>query len=75
MSSLDFAGKLAVVTGSSKQNGIGFATVYALAKGGADVTSLAPRYMVMLMSRRLSSITILTRTRPSLVLLRSGNLE
>ncbi|CAI7652353.1 unnamed protein product [Penicillium crustosum] len=37
MSSLEFTGKLAIVTGASKQNGIGFATAYALAKGGADI--------------------------------------
>lgn len=35
--STDFKGKLAIVTGASKLNGIGFATAYALAKGGADV--------------------------------------
>ncbi|KAL7931574.1 hypothetical protein V8C35DRAFT_112321 [Trichoderma chlorosporum] len=37
MSGLSFSGKLAIVTGSSKQNGIGFAAAYALAKGGADI--------------------------------------
>lgn len=36
----DFKGKLAIVTGGSKQNGIGFATAYALAKAGADVCHL-----------------------------------
>ncbi len=34
----EFAGKLAIVTGASKQNGIGYATAYALAKSGADVS-------------------------------------
>ncbi|KAJ5198270.1 uncharacterized protein N7498_007387 [Penicillium cinerascens] len=32
----DFKGKLAIVTGASKHNGIGFATAYALARAGAD---------------------------------------
>lgn len=40
MSNSLFAGKLAIVTGASKQNGIGFATAYALAEGGADVCPL-----------------------------------
>ncbi|KAJ6781893.1 hypothetical protein PWT90_08562 [Aphanocladium album] len=31
------ANVLAIVTGASKQNGIGFATAYALAKAGADI--------------------------------------
>jgi NAD(P)-dependent dehydrogenase (short-subunit alcohol dehydrogenase family) len=35
--SSDFKGKLAIVTGASKLNGIGYATAYLLAKGGADV--------------------------------------
>ncbi|KAL6862106.1 NAD(P)-binding protein [Trichoderma novae-zelandiae] len=35
--STDFSGKLAIVTGASKLNGIGFATAYALAKAGADI--------------------------------------
>ncbi|EHK20989.1 uncharacterized protein TRIVIDRAFT_223455 [Trichoderma virens Gv29-8] len=35
--SSDFKGKLAIVTGASKLNGIGFATAHALAKGGADI--------------------------------------
>ncbi|RFU81469.1 short-chain dehydrogenase reductase sdr [Trichoderma arundinaceum] len=35
--STDFKGKLAIVTGASKLNGIGYATAYALAKGGADL--------------------------------------
>lgn len=39
MSKPAFAGKLAIITGASKQNGIGFATAYALAKAGADVCS------------------------------------
>ncbi|KAK5996240.1 Short chain dehydrogenase AgnL6 [Cladobotryum mycophilum] len=33
----DFAGKLAIVTGASKLNGIGYATAYGLAKAGADL--------------------------------------
>jgi len=33
----EFAGKLAIVTGSAKQNGIGYATAVALAKAGADI--------------------------------------
>jgi len=33
----EFAGKLAIITGSSKQNGIGFATAVALAERGADI--------------------------------------
>ncbi len=36
----EFTGKLAIVTGSSKQDGIGFATAYALAKLGADVSNV-----------------------------------
>ncbi|PTB61857.1 NAD(P)-binding protein [Trichoderma citrinoviride] len=35
--STDFSGKLAIVTGASKLNGIGYATAYALAKAGADI--------------------------------------
>ncbi|KAL6786480.1 NAD(P)-binding protein [Trichoderma sp. SZMC 28012] len=35
--STDFKGKLAIVTGASKLNGIGYATAYVLAKGGADI--------------------------------------
>jgi hypothetical protein len=34
------AGKLAIVTGASKHNGIGAATAYALAEHGANVSSL-----------------------------------
>ncbi|KAJ5804890.1 hypothetical protein N7474_010777 [Penicillium riverlandense] len=37
MSLQEFKGKLAIVTGGSKQNGIGFATAFALAKAGADI--------------------------------------
>ena len=37
MSTKEYAGKLAIVTGDSKENGIGFATGYELAKAGADV--------------------------------------
>lgn len=33
----DFKGKLAIVTGASKLNGIGYATALQFAKGGADV--------------------------------------
>lgn len=33
----DFKGKLAIVTGASKLNGIGYATALIFAKGGADV--------------------------------------
>jgi len=33
----EFMGKLAIVTGSAKQNGIGYAIAVALAKAGADV--------------------------------------
>ncbi|KAL7929536.1 hypothetical protein V8C35DRAFT_325104 [Trichoderma chlorosporum] len=33
----DFKGKLAIITGASKLNGIGFATADALAKNGADI--------------------------------------
>ncbi|KAH8803436.1 hypothetical protein F5884DRAFT_712196 [Xylogone sp. PMI_703] len=33
----DFQGKLAIITGASKLNGIGYATAYALASGGADL--------------------------------------
>ncbi|KPI43074.1 putative oxido YhxC [Cyphellophora attinorum] len=33
----DFKGKLAIVTGSAKQNGIGFATAHLLAQLGADI--------------------------------------
>lgn len=41
MSSLgEFAGKLAIVTGSAKQNGIGYAIAVALATAGADVCLL-----------------------------------
>lgn len=36
----DFHGKLAIITGASKLNGIGFATAHALAKRGADVRPL-----------------------------------
>jgi NAD(P)-dependent dehydrogenase (short-subunit alcohol dehydrogenase family) len=32
-----FKGKLVVITGAAKENGIGFATAYALAEQGADV--------------------------------------
>ncbi|KAH8799773.1 hypothetical protein F5884DRAFT_825192 [Xylogone sp. PMI_703] len=37
MSNRTFAGKLAIITGASKLNGIGFATAYALAEAGADI--------------------------------------
>ncbi|KAJ5122352.1 hypothetical protein N7526_009289 [Penicillium atrosanguineum] len=37
MAAQEFKGKLAIVTGGAKQNGIGFATACALAKGGADI--------------------------------------
>ncbi|TAQ91270.1 hypothetical protein B7494_g426 [Chlorociboria aeruginascens] len=33
----DFRGKLAIITGASKLNGIGFATAHGLAEGGADL--------------------------------------
>ena len=33
----EFAGKLAIITGSAKQNGIGYAIAFALAEAGADV--------------------------------------
>jgi hypothetical protein len=42
--STDFSGKLAIVTGASKLNGIGFATAYALAKAGADVWKITPYF-------------------------------
>ena len=35
--STDFKGKLAIITGASKLNGIGYATAHILARGGADV--------------------------------------
>ncbi|KAL7905802.1 hypothetical protein GGI35DRAFT_459398 [Trichoderma velutinum] len=35
--STDFKGKLAIITGASKLNGIGYATASILAKGGADI--------------------------------------
>lgn len=35
--STDFKGKLAIITGASKLNGIGYATAQIFAKGGADV--------------------------------------
>jgi NAD(P)-dependent dehydrogenase (short-subunit alcohol dehydrogenase family) len=35
-----FAGKLAVVTGASKANGVGYATAYALAEQGANVSAV-----------------------------------
>lgn len=37
MSSQDFKGKPAITTGGSKQNGIGFATAYAVAKAGTVI--------------------------------------
>jgi 3-oxoacyl-[acyl-carrier protein] reductase len=37
-----FKGKLAMITGAAKENGIGFATAYALAEQGADVRIQAP---------------------------------
>lgn len=36
------AGKLAIVTGAAKANGIGFASALALAEHGADVSLLLP---------------------------------
>jgi NAD(P)-dependent dehydrogenase (short-subunit alcohol dehydrogenase family) len=33
----EFAGKLAIVTGAAKENGIGFAAALALANRGVDV--------------------------------------
>lgn len=33
----EFAGKLAIVTGAAKENGIGFAVALALANHGVDV--------------------------------------
>jgi hypothetical protein len=36
----NFEGKLAIITGASKPNGIGYATAYALAQAGADVSTL-----------------------------------
>lgn len=35
--STDFKGKLAIITGASKLNGIGYATAHIFAKGGADL--------------------------------------
>ena len=37
MASNSLKGKLAIVTGASKLNGVGFATAKALAEQGADV--------------------------------------
>lgn len=42
----DFKGKLAIVTGSSKQNGIGYAVALALAKRGVDVRQAPLRIML-----------------------------
>ncbi len=44
--STDFKGKLAIVTGASKLNGIGYATAYVLAKGGADVCIISAERVV-----------------------------
>lgn len=41
-----FQGKLAIVTGAGKSNGIGFATAKLLAEQGADVSSpSSPRHI------------------------------
>ena len=45
MSSAVTENRLAIVTGASKHNGIGFATAYALAQEGVDV-SQASRWIV-----------------------------
>ena len=61
--SYQFKDKLAIVTGASKLNGIGFATAYALVEGGADVSwsQQNPRKESKLSHYSLSSPTTPTK--------------